>query len=48
MVYGIVTLLLMLLFIGVVVWAYSARRRQTYDHAARMPLEEDRTGEHLS
>ena len=39
---GIVTGVLLVLFIGVCVWAYSARRRAQYDAAARVPLEEDR------
>jgi cytochrome c oxidase cbb3-type subunit 4 len=38
---GIVTLILMLLFIGVCVWAYSARRRRRFEEAARIPLEDD-------
>lgn len=42
MMYGLLTLLLMLVFIGIVAWAWSARRRKTYEKAARMPLEEDR------
>lgn len=41
MIFGIITLLLMLLFIGIVVWAWSSRRRGTYEKAARMPLEDD-------
>jgi cytochrome c oxidase cbb3-type subunit 4 len=39
--FGLLTLVLMLLFVGIVVWAWSARRRETYDAAARAPLEED-------
>jgi cytochrome c oxidase cbb3-type subunit 4 len=41
MTFGLITLLLMLLFVGITVWAWSSRRRKTYDKAARMPLEED-------
>ncbi len=37
---GIVTAVLMVVFIGVCIWAYSARRRPQFDAAARMPLEE--------
>jgi cbb3-type cytochrome oxidase subunit 3 len=33
---------LIALFVGVCVWAYSTRRRAAFDAAARMPLEEDR------
>jgi cytochrome c oxidase cbb3-type subunit 4 len=39
--YGLLTLLLMLLFAGICIWAWSARRRKTFDHAAKMPLEDD-------
>ena len=38
---GIVTAVLMALFIGLVVWAYSSRRRADFDAAARMPLDDD-------
>ena len=35
------TVLLMILFLGIVVWAYSSRRKKQFDAAARMPLEDD-------
>ena len=38
---GIVTAVLILLFLGIVGWAWSGRRRATYEAAARLPLEED-------
>jgi cytochrome c oxidase cbb3-type subunit IV len=38
---GIVTGALIVLFIAVVVWAYSAKRKSKFDAAARMPLEEE-------
>ncbi len=38
---GIVTAILIVLFVGVWVWAYSSRRRAQFDAAARLPLEED-------
>jgi cytochrome c oxidase cbb3-type subunit 4 len=38
---GVVTALMMLAFIAVTLWAYSGRRRDTFDAAARLPLEED-------
>ena len=41
--YGLLTLILMLLFTGIVAWAWSARRRETYDAAARTPLEDEHT-----
>jgi cytochrome c oxidase cbb3-type subunit 4 len=38
---GFVTAVLILLFVGIVFWAYGPRRRKRFDAAARMPLEED-------
>ncbi len=38
---GIVTAILLVLFVGVWVWAYSSRRKEQFGQAARMPLEED-------
>jgi cytochrome c oxidase cbb3-type subunit IV len=38
---GIATAILLVLFIGICIWAYSARRRSKFDAAARMPLEDD-------
>jgi cytochrome c oxidase cbb3-type subunit 4 len=37
---SIVTLASFLLFIGIVWWAYSARRRDAFDEAARSVLDE--------
>jgi len=37
---GLLTLLLMLAFIGMVVYVYSRKNRATYDAAAAMPLED--------
>ena len=37
---GIVTAILIVLFIGVCLWAYSSRRRAQFDAAARIPLED--------
>ena len=54
---GVVTAVLIVLFVGVCIWAYSSRRRAQFDEAARMPLEEgdapprssaSRRGEHGS
>ena len=41
MVAGIVTALLLAVFIGGWAWAWSPRRRASFDKAARMPLQED-------
>jgi cytochrome c oxidase cbb3-type subunit 4 len=38
---GIATVLAMIGFIGACVWAYSRKRAQQFDAAARLPLEED-------
>jgi cytochrome c oxidase cbb3-type subunit 4 len=38
---GIVTVVLMTLFVGLVIWAYSRRRRADFTQAAALPLEED-------
>ena len=38
---GIVTALLMLLFIALVIWAYSRRRHDEFNAAAQLPLEDD-------
>jgi cbb3-type cytochrome oxidase subunit 3 len=38
---GVMTLILLALFIGVVVWAWSGRRKKTFDAMARLALEED-------
>lgn len=35
------TLLLMIIFLAIVVWAWSGRRKRRFDEAARMPLEEE-------
>ena len=36
----LVTLLLMLAFIGLVVWAYSKRRKADFDEMAQLPFRE--------
>jgi cytochrome c oxidase cbb3-type subunit IV len=38
---GIVTAVLIVLFVGVAVWAYSKRRKASFDAAARLPLEDE-------
>ena len=35
------TVVLMLLFIGVVIWAYSKRTKKAFDEAANLPFTED-------
>jgi cbb3-type cytochrome oxidase subunit 3 len=38
---GVITAVLLVAFLGVVVWAYSARRRRAFDEAALLPLQDD-------
>jgi len=38
---SIFTVLAFIAFVGIVWWAYSDRRKQTYDEAARMALDDD-------
>lgn len=45
---GLITLLLMLIFLGIVVWAYSSKRKKGFDEAARLPLEDDKPAERRS
>ena len=40
-IHGIWTALLLIVFIAIVVWAYSARRRDSFDRAARSVLQDD-------
>ena len=35
------TVVVFLVFIGIVVWAWSSKRQQRFDEAARLPLEDD-------
>jgi cytochrome c oxidase cbb3-type subunit 4 len=39
--HGLWTLLLIILFIGIFIWAYSDKRKKGFDQAARLALEED-------
>jgi len=38
---GITTLLIMIAFIGVCVWAYSGKRKKRFDEAAQLPFADD-------
>ena len=38
---GIMTLIIMLLFIGLCIWVYSKKRKPMYEQAARMALDEE-------
>ena len=43
--YGIIesvwTVVLLVVFIGIVVWAWSSKRKKAFDEAARLPLGDD-------
>jgi cytochrome c oxidase cbb3-type subunit 4 len=39
---SIITVVSFLVFIGIVCWAWSARRKKDFDEAARLPLDDDR------
>jgi cytochrome c oxidase cbb3-type subunit IV len=41
--HSIWTVALLILFIGIIIWAFSSRRKKRFDAAARMPLEDDDT-----
>ncbi len=41
LIHSIWTLLLAAIFIGILAWAFSRRRKHSFDEAARMPLEDD-------
>ncbi|HEX7112582.1 MAG TPA: cbb3-type cytochrome c oxidase subunit 3 [Mizugakiibacter sp.] len=38
---GVITVILMLTFLGIWIWAWSARHKPTFDRLARLPLEGD-------
>jgi len=38
---GLFTALLLVLFIGICIWAYSSKRKPMFDRAAQLPLETD-------
>lgn len=40
---GVVTAILLVVFIGGWAWAWSAKRKTDFDAAARLPLEDDTT-----
>jgi cytochrome c oxidase cbb3-type subunit 4 len=38
---GVLTIVLIIAFLGLVVWAWSSKRKDSFDKLSRMPLEED-------
>ena len=39
--HGVWTAVLLAVFAGIIVWAWSGRRKRDFEEAARLPLEED-------
>jgi len=39
--HGLWTLLVLVVFIGIVRWAFSSRQKKRFEEAAQLPLEED-------
>ena len=35
------TIVIMITFLGIVAWAFSSKRKESFDEAARLPLEDD-------
>ena len=35
------TVALFLLFVGIIIWAWSSKRKKRFDEAARLPLDDD-------
>lgn len=44
-IHGLWTAALLVIFIGIVIWAWSGRRKAGFDEAARIPLEDDKLEE---
>jgi len=42
--HGLWTLALLIVFIGIVIWAWSAKRKKHFDEASRIPLEDEKSG----
>lgn len=38
---GMITLSLLLLFMGLFIWAWSSRRKEMFDRMAQLPLEDE-------
>ena len=41
LIHSVWTVMMFVLFIGIIVWAWSAKRKKQFDEAARLPLEDD-------
>jgi cytochrome c oxidase cbb3-type subunit 4 len=38
---GVLTVILMIAFLGLIIWAWSSKRKDAFDKLSQMPLEED-------
>lgn len=38
---GLITLVLMVCFVGICIWAYSSARKSDFEQASRLPLEQE-------
>ena len=41
LIHSVWTVMMFALFIGIIVWAWSTKRKKQFDEAARLPLEDD-------
>ncbi|MBD3620256.1 MAG: cbb3-type cytochrome c oxidase subunit 3 [Chromatiales bacterium] len=41
--HSIYTVVLLVIFIGIVIWAWSGRRKRDFDEASRLPLEDEQS-----
>ena len=41
--HGVWTAVLLVIFIGIVIWAWSGKRKRDFDEAANIPLDDDET-----
>lgn len=44
---GLMTGLLLILFIGICIWSWSGKRKESFEHMASLPLEEDSPLTHI-
>ncbi len=42
---SLLTVLLLVVFVGIVAWAWSRRNREAFDEASRLPFQEETTHE---
>ena len=41
LIHSIWTIVVMVIFLSIVIWAYSSKRQANFDEAARLPLDDD-------